>query len=88
MLCAGIVEYFYEAVGVWQRTHASGIETFYFPNGKIESHMPDGGKEALMPEGSGAVRALQEGGVEVPVPVSTLHKETLLPKPMQLILDK
>ena len=80
----GVVEYYYEAVGVWQRTHPSGIETFYFPHGKIESHMPDGSKEILLPEGAGAFKALQEGQSEVPVPMSALKKETMLAKPALL----
>ena len=90
----GTVEYYFSEVSVWQVSHPSGIETFYFPNGRVESHLPGDGREILLPGGQGAMQAFVGGSndtttgsnlnTEVPVSVKSLRKETLMPMPVVL----
>jgi hypothetical protein len=88
-LPSGTIEYYFKAVSVWQVTHpTSKIETFYFPNGRVESHLPVGGeKETLLPGGAGALRTDSGGDSsrQLPVSVSSLKKETLMPRPVPLM---
>ena len=80
----GVVEYYFSEVDVWQRTHPStGVETFHFPNGRVESHLPHNkGKETLQqPDGAGALKTLAgDAKMELQVPVAFLRKENLLPR--------
>jgi hypothetical protein len=97
-----IIQYFFKEVSVWQVSHpASGIETFYFPNGRVESHVPDPTrkeqeengthtlsieKETLLPGGAGVLRSIDGGeSRQVPVKIASLRKETLLPRPVPLM---
>ncbi len=93
-LPSGTIEYFFKEVSVWQVSHLdSGIETFYFPNGRVESHLPfareDGScveKETLLPGGAGALRTFDgSDSRQLPVKISSLRKETLLPRPVPLM---
>ena len=92
-LPSGTIEYYFKEVSVWQVTHPNtGVETFYFPNGRVESHLPSSScgvqgckKETLLPGGAGALRTFTGSeGKQVPVKISSLRKETLLPRPMPL----
>ncbi|KAG7668094.1 putative Centromere protein J [Nannochloris sp. 'desiccata'] len=92
-LPSGTTEYFFKEVSVWQVSHpTTGVETFYFPNGRVESHLPvgeDGSsvqKETLLPGGAGALRTFDGGDSrQLPVTVASLRKETLMPRPVPLM---
>lgn len=80
---SGITEYYYASAQIWQVSHPSNIEVYYFPNGRVEAHHPDGLKEVLLPtEAFGAFKVV--GQVEEPVIPSTLCAEILFPRPQPL----
>ena len=92
-LPSGTIEYFFKEISVWQVSHpTTGVETYYFPNGRVESHLTgveEGScllKETLLPGGAGALRTLAGGDSrQLPATVASLRKETLLPKPVPLM---
>jgi hypothetical protein len=82
---SGITEYYYASAQVWQVSHPSNIEVYYFPSGRVEAHHPGGDqKEVLLfhVDTIGAYKVV--GGVEEPVLPSLLCAEVLFPRPQPL----
>jgi len=80
---SGITEYYYASAQVWQVSHPSNIEVYYFPSGRVEAHHPGGERDVLLP--TDAFRAFKVvGGSEEPVLPSLLCAEVLFPRPQPL----
>lgn len=45
------VDYYYNEVDTWHVSFQDGSETFHFPGGQTETHIKDGPKEVLFPDG-------------------------------------
>ena len=94
------VEYMYREIGVWQVSHSppSAVETFYFSDGRVETHFGNEcgrWKEVAMPNGVALQMKIRNkdgvGGEEgeeeqVAVAVTELRPETLLPPPTELVV--
>jgi hypothetical protein len=95
---SGVVEYWFAEAQAWQVTHpgaASGgcdangtsssasVEVFYLPGGRVEAHLPSGERQALLPRGCGAERALP-CGARVAASAGDLCPQALMPRPRLL----
>lgn len=81
---SGITEYYYASAQVWQVSHPSKIEVYYFPSGRVEAHHPGGEREVLLPSEAFGAFKVGLGGMEEPVLPSFLCAEVLFPRPQPL----